>query len=223
MAEDHLEESKVKHNPKTGTSMKRSPLEKVKDFHITLVPSDWFNADFAEQTNSTPDLFTSIVSSQFSSLEVGAGTALLKFVSYTQRQVAPLVSQPSKFSHQTHMAIDSNTRRALEITKPLMGTDKKATLVGVMNNTVTASGQRLLHSRLCAPSTEVEIIHRRLDSVEFFCINRPLAEELQKNLKLCPDIERKMQRVSNSQVKHLLLSRTQESQLALNFLDFSII
>ena len=194
IAEEHLEETKVKHNPKTGTSMKRSPLEKVKEFHLTLVPSDWFNTDSAEQTNS--ELFTSMVSSQFSSLEMAAGAALLKFVSYTQRDVAPLVSQPSKFSHLTHMAIDSNTRRALELTKPLMGTDKKATLFGVMNNTVTASGQRLLSSRLCAPSTEIDVIQKRVDAVEFFCMNRPLAEELHKNLKLCPDIERKMQRVS---------------------------
>ncbi|KAJ7372928.1 MutS protein 1 [Desmophyllum pertusum] len=135
-------------------------------------------------------------SSQFSSLEMVAGAALLKFVSYTQRSVAPLVSQPSKFSPQTHMAIDSNTRRTLELTNPLMGADKKATLFGVMNNTSTASGQRLLYSRLCAPSAEVDVIQKRLDSVEFFYMNRPLAEELQKTLKSCPDIERKMQRVA---------------------------
>lgn len=195
MAEEHLEDSKVQHNHKTGMNMKRSPLEKVKDFHLTLVPSDWFNMDSSQQTSSIPELFTSLSSSQFSSLEMAAGAALLKFVSYTQRDIAPLVSQPSKFSHLTHMAIDSNTRRALELTKPLMGTDKKATLFGVMNNTVTASGQRLLYSRLCAPSTEVDVIQKRLDAVEFFCMNRHLAEELQKNLKLCPDIERKMQRV----------------------------
>ena len=176
--------------------MKSSPLEHVKDYHLTLVPSDWFNMDpSCEQSTISEILKYLQVSSQFSSLEMAAGAALLKFVSYTQRDVAPLVSQPSKFSHQTHMAIDSNTRRSLELTKPLMGTDKKATLFGVMNNTSTASGQRLLHSRLCAPSTEVNVIQKRLDAVEFFCMNRHLAEELQKALKGCPDIERKMQRV----------------------------
>lgn len=195
MAEEHMEDSIVQHNPKTGMSIKRSPLEKVKDFHLTVVPSDWFSMDSSDQTSSVPELFSTLVSSQFSLLEMAAGAALLKFVSYTQRDIAPLVSQPSKFSHLTHMAIDSNTRRALELTKPLMGTDKKATLFGVMNNTVTASGQRLLHSRLCAPSTEADVIQRRLDAVEFFCMNRHLAEELHKQLKLCPDIERKMQRV----------------------------
>lgn len=197
MAKDHLEDSKVTHNPKTGMTSKRSPLEKVKDFHLTLVPSEWFNTEASTQTDSfAPELFSSMISSQFSSLEKAAGAALLKFVSYTQRHVAPLVSHPSKFSHGTHMAIDSNTRRALELTKPLMGTDKKATLFGVMNNTTTASGQRLLYSRLCAPSTELDVIQLRLNAVEFFSINRPLAEELRKNLKICPDIERKMQRVA---------------------------
>ena len=197
MAEDHLKHCKVKHNHKTGLTLKRSPLEKVKDFHLTLVPSEWFNTEASGHTfSSASELFSSVISSQFSSLEKAAGAALLKFVCYTQREVAPLVSQPSKFSKATHMAIDSNTRRALELTTPLMGSDKKATLFGVMNNTTTASGQRLLHSRLCAPSTEVDVIQSRLNTVEFFSINRALTEELRKNLKLCPDIERKMQRVS---------------------------
>lgn len=198
MAEEHLEDSQVQHNHKTGTSIKSSPLEHVKDYHLTLVPSNWFNMDSFSEASTVSEIFIKSLqnSSQFSSLEMAAGAALLKFVSYTQRDVAPLVSQPSKFSHQTHMAIDSNTRRALELSKPLMGTDKKATLFGVMNNTATASGQRLLHSRLCAPSTEVDVIQKRLDTVEFFCMNRHIAEELQKALKVCPDIERKMQRVS---------------------------
>ena len=190
MAEEHLEDSRVQHNHKTGIHIKRSPLERVRDYHLTLVPSDWFNMDSSREASTQL-----LESSQFSSLEMVAGAALLKFVSYTQRSVAPLVSQPSKFSPQTHMAIDSNTRRTLELTNPLMGADKKATLFGVMNNTSTASGQRLLYSRLCAPSAEVDVIQKRLDSVEFFYMNRPLAEELQKTLKSCPDIERKMQRV----------------------------
>lgn len=192
-----MEDAQVRHNHKAGVNFKSSPLEHVKDYHLTLVPSNWFNMDpLCEQSTVSEILKYLQVSSQFSSLEMAAGAALLKFVSYTQRDVAPLVSQPSKFSHQTHMAIDSNTRRALELTKPLMGTDKKATLFGVMNNnTSTASGQRLLHSRLCAPSTEVNVIQKRLDAVEFFCMNRHLADELQKTLKGCPDIERKMQRV----------------------------
>lgn len=196
MAEEHLEDSQVQHNHKTGITIKNSPLEHVKDYHLTLVPSDWFNMDSSCEASTVLEIFNSMqISSEFSSLEMEAGAALLKFVSYTQRDVAPLVSQPSKFSHQTHMAIDSNTRRALELTKPLMGTDKKATLFGVMNDTATASGQRLLHSRLCAPSTEVYVIQKRLDAVDFFCMNRHLAEELQKALRVCPDIERKMQRV----------------------------
>ena len=93
------------------------------------------------------------------------------------------------------MAIDSNTRRSLELTKPLMAADRNATLFGVMNNTVTAVGRRLLFSRICAPSTDVTVIQRRLDAVEFFCTNRHIAEELQKSLRSCPDIERKLQRV----------------------------
>ena len=158
------------------------------------MPSDWFTVE-KESHKDSPEHFSALSSTQFSSLESSAAAGLLKFVSYTQRETAPLVSAPSKFSHQTHMAIDSNTRRSLELTKPLMAADRNATLFGVMNNTVTAAGRRLLFSRICAPSTDVTVIQRRLDAVEFFCTNRHIAEELQKSLRSCPDIERKLQRV----------------------------
>ena len=195
MAEEHLDDSNIKHNHKIGMNIKRSPLKNVRDHHLTIVPLDWFSVDLSHEANALSGLLRSIDFSQFSSLELAAGSALLKFVSYTQRDVAPLLNQPSKFSQQTHMAIDSNTRRALELTKPLMGTDTKATLFGVMNNTATAAGQRLLHSRLCAPSSNVDVIQKRLEAVDFFCMYRHLAEEIQKTLKSCPDVERKMQKV----------------------------
>lgn len=196
MAEEHLTSLGTKHNHKTGINIKRSSLENVRDYHLTIVPSDWFTVDSSHQDGALARLLKSVNFSQFSSLEMAAGYSLLKFVSYTQRDIAPLLNQPSKFSLQTHMAIDSNTRRALELTKSLVGTDSKATLFGVMNNTATASGQRLLYSRLCAPSNDVDVVQKRLNVVDFFCMNRHLAEDIQKALKSCPDVERKMQKAS---------------------------
>ena len=193
MAEEDLDETDAELSYQMGGRATNSPLQRVKDFHLTMIPTHWFTD---EDDSNSPESSSMHNSLHLSSLETSAVNGLLKFVSHTQRTTAPLVGKPSQFSQQTHMAIDSNTRRCLELTRPLLGSNKNATLFGVMNNTVTSAGRRLLFSRICAPSTDVFVIQRRLDALEFFCDNRYIAEELQKCLKLCPDIERKLQRVS---------------------------
>lgn len=135
--------------------------------------------------------------SQFSGLEMNAGGALLRYVTYTQRDVTPLFNQPMRFNQDTHVAIDCNTRRSLELTKPLMSTNQKASLFGVMNDTSTSAGRRLLFSRICAPSTKLDVIQARLDAVECFYKNRHVADVVHKELRRCSDIERRLQKVQN--------------------------
>ena len=48
-------------------------------------------------------------------IQLSAAFALLQFVMFTQRSEVPHLSPPSEFSHHQHMAIDPNTRRALEL------------------------------------------------------------------------------------------------------------
>ena len=164
---------------------------------MTVIPSEWFHFDKNEYSpGQSFEYFKALNITEFSSIEISAAAGLLKFVSYTQKDVSPLINAPTKFSQQTHMAIDPNTRQSLELTKPLLGNEKKATLLGVLDNTSSAAGKRLLHSRICAPSTVVSVINKRLNAVEFFFEKHNLAENLQKALRYCPDIERKLQKVS---------------------------
>ena len=196
MCEENLKEKHRQPSYKISNQRESSPLACLRGYHLTVIPSDWFHLDPSEHHPChISDYFKALSSTEFASIEVSAATGLLQFVSYTQRDVAPLINSPSQFSKQTHMAIDPNTRQALELTKPLLGNDKKATLFGVLDATATSAGKRLLHSRICAPSTVVNIVSKRLDAVEFFCENSNVAESLQKTLKYCPDIERKLQKV----------------------------
>ena len=50
-------------------------------------------------------------------LQVSAAHALLRFIMHTQRGVVPYLSSPAPFSHGRHMAINSDTRRALELVR----------------------------------------------------------------------------------------------------------
>ena len=49
--------------------------------------------------------------------QLSAAFGLLRFVMHTQRSVVPYLTTPSHYSHKHHMAIDANTRRALELVR----------------------------------------------------------------------------------------------------------
>jgi DNA mismatch repair protein MutS len=197
MTEEDIKDSETKTNYKIGQNTKKSSLSCVQEYHLTLVPQDWFTSDTSNELHNSKDSSISVGNSQFSGLEMSAGDALLKYVNYTQRNVTPLLNKPMRFTQETHMAIDFNTRRSLELTKPLMSTNQKASLFGVMNNTSTSAGRRLLYSRLCAPSTKLNVVQSRLDAVDFFHDNRHVADTLHKELRQCSDIERRLQKVKN--------------------------
>lgn len=52
-----------------------------------------------------------------STLQLSAAYGLLHFVMHTQRSILPYMATPSQYSRHHHMAIDANTRRALELVR----------------------------------------------------------------------------------------------------------
>ena len=72
---------------------------------------------------------------------------------------------------QVHLELCDNASR-----------DRKATLLGVIDLTVTPAGARLLRRRLLAPLLEVERIRRRQDEVELFADAPRLRQDLREAL-----------------------------------------
>lgn len=64
------------------------------------------------------------------------------------------------------MMIDLSTIRSLELIQNLQDAKSKDCLFGLLNETLTPMGSRLLRSNLLQPSTEVEAIKKRYDAVE---------------------------------------------------------
>jgi DNA mismatch repair protein MutS len=85
------------------------------------------------------------------------------------------------------LVIDRTAQSHLELVESVSG-NKQATLLGVIDATVTPAGARLLRRRLLAPLIDVERIRRRLDQVELFVQN--LREELRTALEGVGDLER---------------------------------
>ena len=102
---------------------------------------------------------------------IGAAGAVLNYFRDTQPS-APLdyIRRPRVRRSSDSMHLDSVTIRNLELLKPMGASDdshsgKPATLLSVLDRTVTAMGSRLLRQWLVRPLIQSEAIHARLDAV----------------------------------------------------------
>jgi DNA mismatch repair protein MutS len=87
------------------------------------------------------------------------------------------------------LAIDPVAQRHLELTESWSG-DKRATLLGTLDATLTSPGARLLRRRLVAPLSDVARIRRRHDEVELFVVHSRSRAELRAALSDVTDLER---------------------------------
>ncbi|KAK1779469.1 muts domain V-domain-containing protein [Copromyces sp. CBS 386.78] len=86
-------------------------------------------------------------------------------------------------AHNT-MAIDRTTAASLELLQNTRrATSKMSTLFGILNNTLTPQGHRLLRTTLLQPSTDEEEITERYEAVEELSANEELFGKLRKALK----------------------------------------
>jgi DNA mismatch repair protein MutS len=93
------------------------------------------------------------------------------------------------YTLQSQMAIDEASLRNLEILQPLRGTDKKHTLLGIIDKTRTSMGGRMLRQWLSAPLIDIKRIKRRHDAVEAL-LSTSLREPIRESLRSVGDLER---------------------------------
>ena len=163
---------------------------------LTVLPQARFNSANAEKRLldvfkvNTLDAFGS-----FSRSETTAAGILLDYVENTQKGRIPRVEKPVKIYVLKVMEIDGATRRNLELLESMIG-DKGASLLSVVDRTVTGAGARLLANRIANPLLDIEEINKRLDIIEFFNDNSNIRQDLRALLKSCPDVERAVSRLT---------------------------
>ena len=131
----------------------------------------------------------------FTPPEVAALAALVDYIELTQKGRLPRVGPPRRLEQGAVMQIDAATARNLELTRTLAG-ERKGSLIGTVDATVTGAGARLLLARLAAPLTDPAEIGRRLDEVEAFVADERLRGGVRGVLRRCPDLERAVARLS---------------------------
>ncbi len=126
-----------------------------------------------------------------------AAGAIIDYIEKTQLDNIPKFDVISPYSLESYVAMDSATRKNLELKETMRDKNKKGSLLWAIDRTNTNMGARLLSQWVQQPLQNVEEIKSRQESVSELLWNTPLCLRLKSLLEKVYDIERLATRVSN--------------------------
>ncbi|MDY0004527.1 MAG: DNA mismatch repair protein MutS [Polyangia bacterium] len=138
----------------------------------------------AEATDASPE---------WVALSAGARRASAAVIRYIRtlfpgRELPPFRLVPYQVS--AYLVLDEATLANLEIFETIMERRRQGSLLGVLDQTVTAMGARLLRRSLAFPLAIVEEILRRQEAVAFLVERAGLRDSLRRAMKGLHDLER---------------------------------
>ncbi|MBX3423438.1 MAG: DNA mismatch repair protein MutS [Pirellulaceae bacterium] len=167
---------------------------------VTLRPTWQFNSDEAHrqlcQHFGTQTLEGMGWDSQRDGPAIGAAGAVLAYLQETQR--TSLVHLRNLLpSHALHtLEIDAATRRSLEITQTLRDGKRAGSLLGVLDQTCTAMGARLLAGWIANPLVDLSAIQSRHAAVQELVNQTKLRGTLRQTLSGIFDLQRLLGRLA---------------------------
>jgi DNA mismatch repair protein MutS len=127
-------------------------------------------------------------------LAIGAAGALLQYVRDTQRTALPHIRALHVEETGDALALDAATRRNLELDSSLSGNDS-ATLLAVLDTTVTGMGARALRRWLGRPVSQRGLLRQRFHAIGALGAARAFAP-LHSQLRAIGDLERILARIA---------------------------
>jgi len=169
------------------------PLRDSMNLRMTPV-SEWVAAPEAVASQTAPfhDQFP-----QGWELAQAACGLLFGYLEETQKAVRTPVNRISCYTLEQYMAIDSASRRNLELTETMREGRKKGSLLWVLDKTATSMGGRTLRKWLEQPLIDTEAIRIRLDAVSELKERFIVRNELMDMLRGVYDLERLAGRLSS--------------------------
>jgi DNA mismatch repair protein MSH4 len=83
------------------------------------------------------------------------------------------------------MMIDLSTIKSLELIQNLQNSRSKECLFGLMNETLTPMGSRLLRSSILQPSIQAGVLTQRYDAVEEMSNREDMFFQIRQGLSIC--------------------------------------
>lgn len=130
-------------------------------------------------------------------LAVRAAAGIVRYLQENQRGALGQLRALRVYATDSFMTLDAPTRRNLELVTSMRG-DTKFSLLGVVDDTRTAMGGRLLKQWLTQPLRDRDALNARLERVDAFFQDTIRRERIRALLKQVGDIERLLTRIQQN-------------------------
>ena len=171
-------------------------------YEITPVESRTFHTDEARQTLLS--YFKILTLESFGcegmDLAVAAAGAIVEYLARTQKAAKLQLGNLSIYTTGTFMALDSQTRRNLELFAAGRNESKELSLLTALDHTKTPMGGRLLRRWLGQPLLDLTELEQRLDAVDHFYQDGLKRANSTSSLGKISDLERIVGRIVSGTV-----------------------
>lgn len=157
---------------------------------LSPVTKEVLTAKTAEKILKTQFQVSSLEAYSHMPLGILAAGAILHYLQSNHLANLGHITQLTTYHLPDYLALDSITRRNLELTRTLREGRTDGTLFAILNQTNTRMGARLLRRWINQPLYNFTKIQARLDAVERLVNEAFLREDLQTHLKSIYDLER---------------------------------
>ncbi len=127
---------------------------------------------------------------------IGAAGALLQYADEAQKGELVHITGIASYSLSEFMLVDETSKRNLELFETIRTGAKRGSLLGIMDQTITAMGARMLRAWLQYPLLDLEEIKLRLDAVEEAKEKLPARHSVRKALQEIHDLQRLNARIA---------------------------
>ncbi len=129
------------------------------------------------------------------SVGIGAAGAAIHYLQQTLRRSTAHIHRLTVYSVNEFMVLDATTQRNLELLEAPRS-DRKHTLIGCLDRTLTPMGARLLREWVTRPLKNVEQIQARQGVIATFCDTTHVLADFREQLHAVRDMERTLARLS---------------------------
>lgn len=130
-------------------------------------------------------------------LAIPAAGAIIHYIRETQKSVLEHINRLTHYDKKDFLGLDSATIQSLDLIYK-KGDNKKNSLLGLLDETVTSMGARKLKDRILKPLIDIEQINLRQNVVSEFKENSFLRSDVRELIKGIYDLERIIGRLSFS-------------------------
>ena len=172
------------------------------NYELTPVESRYFHPEEARQ--SLLSHFSILTLESFGcdgmDLAISAAGAIVEYLAKTQKAAKLQLSNLSVYAIGNYMALDSQTRRNLELFSAGRNENKELSLLATLDRTKTPMGSRLLRQWLGQPLLNLGELEQRLDAVDHFFLDGLKRTNAITSLNKVSDMERIVGRIVSGTV-----------------------